>query len=100
MGAEGVRALLRALDVPAEVEKLRAELEATSSETKIKKYAKRLKVLEAFMQSGIKPEWMVMEVLPVLPPELRPLVPLDGGRFCDFRPERSVSSRSSTVTTV
>ncbi|TAJ81477.1 MAG: DNA-directed RNA polymerase subunit beta' [Gallionellaceae bacterium] len=81
MGAEGVRALLRALDVPAEVEKLRAELEATSSETKIKKYAKRLKVLEAFMQSGIKPEWMVMEVLPVLPPELRPLVPLDGGRF-------------------
>jgi DNA-directed RNA polymerase subunit beta' len=81
MGAEGVRALLRALDVPAEVEKLRAELEATSSETKIKKYAKRLKVLEAFLQSGIKPEWMVMEVLPVLPPELRPLVPLDGGRF-------------------
>jgi DNA-directed RNA polymerase subunit beta' len=81
MGAEGVRALLRALDVPSEVEKLRAELEATSSETKIKKYAKRLKVLEAFLQSGIKPEWMVLEVLPVLPPELRPLVPLDGGRF-------------------
>jgi DNA-directed RNA polymerase subunit beta' len=81
MGAEGIRALLRALDVPAEVEKLRAELEATSSETKIKKYAKRLKILEAFLQSGIKPEWMVMEVLPVLPPELRPLVPLDGGRF-------------------
>ena len=81
MGAEGVRALLRALDVPAEAEKLRAELEATSSETKIKKFAKRLKVLEAFMQSGIKPEWMVLEVLPVLPPELRPLVPLDGGRF-------------------
>jgi len=81
MGAEGVRALLRALDVPAEVEKIRAELDATGSETKIKKYAKRLKVLEAFLQSGIKPEWMVMEVLPVLPPELRPLVPLDGGRF-------------------
>ncbi len=81
MGAEGIRSLLRALDVPAEVEKLRAELEATSSETKIKKYAKRLKILEAFVQSGIKPEWMVMEVLPVLPPELRPLVPLDGGRF-------------------
>src|SRR3970040_1337199 len=67
MGAEGVRALLRALDVPAEVEKLRAELEATSSETKIKKYAKRLKGLEAFMQSGIKPEWMVIEVLSVVP---------------------------------
>ena len=81
MGAEGVRALLRALDVPAEVEKLRSELEATSSETKIKKYAKRLKILEAFVSSGIKPEWMVMTVLPVLPPELRPLVPLDGGRF-------------------
>ncbi|MFA5371811.1 MAG: DNA-directed RNA polymerase subunit beta', partial [Sideroxydans sp.] len=81
MGAEGVRALLHALDVPAEVEKIRADLEATGSETKIKKYAKRLKVLEAFMQSGIKPEWMVLEVLPVLPPELRPLVPLDGGRF-------------------
>jgi len=81
MGAEGVRALLRALDVPAEVEKIRADLEATSSETKIKKYAKRLKILEAFLTSGIKPEWMVMKVLPVLPPELRPLVPLDGGRF-------------------
>ena len=81
MGAEGVRALLRALDVPNEVTTLRAELEATSSETKIKKYAKRLKILEAFVSSGIKPEWMVLEVLPVLPPELRPLVPLDGGRF-------------------
>jgi len=81
MGAEGIRALLHALDVPAEVEKLRADLEATSSETKIKKYAKRLKILEAFLLSGIKPEWMIMLVLPVLPPELRPLVPLDGGRF-------------------
>jgi len=81
MGAEGVRSLLRSLDVPAEVEKLRAELEATGSETKIKKYAKRLKILEAFLTSGIKPEWMIMTVLPVLPPDLRPLVPLDGGRF-------------------
>jgi DNA-directed RNA polymerase subunit beta' len=81
MGAEGIRALLRNLDVAAEVERLRAELEGTTSETKIKKYAKRLKVLEAFLQSGIKPDWMIMEVLPVLPPELRPLVPLDGGRF-------------------
>ncbi|MFP3577823.1 hypothetical protein SB752_32610, partial [Brevibacillus sp. SIMBA_040] len=53
----------------------------TGSEAKIKKYAKRLKVLEAFQRSGIKPEWMILEVLPVLPPELRPLVPLDGGRF-------------------
>ena len=81
MGAEGIRALLRNLDVAAEVERLRTELEGTTSETKIKKFAKRLKVLEAFMQSGIKPDWMIMEVLPVLPPELRPLVPLDGGRF-------------------
>jgi DNA-directed RNA polymerase subunit beta' len=81
MGAEGVRALLRNLDIGSEVERLRAELAATSSETKIKKYSKRLKVLEAFQQSGIKPDWMIMEVLPVLPPELRPLVPLDGGRF-------------------
>src|SRR5487761_1262159 len=81
MGAEAVYELLRTIDLQAEIGKVREEMEATSSETKIKKYAKRLKVLEAFMQSGIKPEWMVMEVLPVLPPELRPLVPLDGGRF-------------------
>ncbi len=81
MGAEGVRELLRKLDLSGEVEKLRAELDATDSETKIKKIAKRLKVLEAFHKSGIKPEWMIMEVLPVLPPDLRPLVPLDGGRF-------------------
>lgn len=81
MGAEGIRELLRNLDLTAEVEALRVELKATSSETKIKKIAKRLKVLEAFQRSGIKPEWMIMEVLPVLPPELRPLVPLDGGRF-------------------
>ena len=81
MGAEGIRELLQKLDVPGEVEKLREELKATSSEAKIKKLAKRLKVLEAFTRSGIKPEWMVMEVLPVLPPDLRPLVPLDGGRF-------------------
>jgi len=81
MGAEGVRALLRSLDLNREIERLRKDLAATDSETKIKKIAKRLKVLEAFQKSGIKPEWMVMEVLPVLPPELRPLVPLDGGRF-------------------
>src|SRR5256885_3791845 len=81
MGAEGIRELLKSLDVAHEIETLRKELEATSSDTKIKKLAKRLKVLEGFQKSGIKPEWMVMEVLPVLPPELRPLVPLDGGRF-------------------
>jgi len=81
MGAEGIRELLRNLDLTREIEKLRKELDGTDSETKIKKYAKRLKVLEAFHKSGIKPDWMIMEVLPVLPPELRPLVPLDGGRF-------------------
>jgi DNA-directed RNA polymerase subunit beta' len=81
MGAEAVRELLRSLDLNGEIETLRRELESTGSDTKIKKIAKRLKVLEAFLRSGIKPEWMILEVLPVLPPELRPLVPLDGGRF-------------------
>ena len=81
MGAEGIRELLRNLDAPREIENLRKELESTTSDTKIKKIAKRLKVLEGFQKSGIKPDWMVMEVLPVLPPDLRPLVPLDGGRF-------------------
>jgi DNA-directed RNA polymerase subunit beta' len=81
MGAEGVRELLRTLDLNREVETLRQELETTGSEAKSKKISKRLKVLEGFQQSGIKPEWMILEVLPVLPPDLRPLVPLDGGRF-------------------
>ncbi|MCG6951851.1 MAG: DNA-directed RNA polymerase subunit beta' [Betaproteobacteria bacterium] len=81
MGAEGVRALLRSLDINREIDGLRKDLEATSSDAKIKKIAKRLKVLEGFKASNIKPDWMIMEVLPVLPPELRPLVPLDGGRF-------------------
>ncbi len=81
MGAEGVRDLLKGIDLPAEVEKLRGDLEKTSSDTKIKKLAKRLKVLEAFQKSKIQPDWMILAVLPVLPPELRPLVPLDGGRF-------------------
>jgi DNA-directed RNA polymerase subunit beta' len=81
MGAEGIRALLRAIDINRELDQLRKDLEATSSDAKIKKLAKRLKVLEGFKASNIKPDWMIMEVLPVLPPELRPLVPLDGGRF-------------------
>ncbi len=81
MGAEAVRDLLRAINLDEEVAKLRADLAETASETKIKKITKRLKVLEAFKYSGNKPEWMVLEILPVLPPELRPLVPLDGGRF-------------------
>jgi DNA-directed RNA polymerase subunit beta' len=81
MGAEGIRSLLRSIEHNKEIDNLRKELEATSSDAKIKKLAKRLKVLEGFKASNIKPDWMVMEVLPVLPPELRPLVPLDGGRF-------------------
>jgi DNA-directed RNA polymerase subunit beta' len=81
MGAEGIRDLLKGINVEVELETLRADMSKTSSETKTKKIAKRLKVIEAFQKSGIKPEWMVLEVLPVLPPELRPLVPLDGGRF-------------------
>src|ERR1700704_2517005 len=81
MGAEGIRELLRAINLNDQIDTLRKELESTGSDTKIKKLAKRLKVLEGFQKSGIKPDWMVMEVLPVLPPELRPLVPLDSGRF-------------------
>ncbi len=79
MGAEGIRDLLNSIDIDLSIERLRGDL--TGSEVKIKKNAKRLKLLEAFKKSGIKPEWMVLEVLPVLPPDLRPLVPLDGGRF-------------------
>ena len=79
MGAEGVRDLLEAMELDVEIERLRGDL--TGSEVKVKKNSKRLKVLEAFKKSGLKPEWMVLSVLPVLPPDLRPLVPLDGGRF-------------------
>ncbi len=81
MGAEAVFELLRSVDLQAEADTLREEIAATKSETKYKKFTKRLKLIEAFLESGNKPEWMVMTVLPVLPPELRPLVPLDGGRF-------------------
>ena len=81
MGAEAVQALMKDLDVDEEVARLREEIPATNSETKLKQLSKRLKLLEAFNASGNKPEWMVMTVLPVLPPDLRPLVPLDGGRF-------------------
>ena len=81
MGAEAIKELLATINIDEEVEDLRRELSETTSEAKVKKIAKRLKVLEGFQRSGIKPEWMVMDVLPVLPPDLRPLVPLDGGRF-------------------
>jgi DNA-directed RNA polymerase subunit beta' len=81
MGAEAVFELLRTIDLAAEMGKVREEMAATSSETKLKRLSKRLKLIESFIESGNKPEWMVMTVLPVLPPDLRPLVPLDGGRF-------------------
>ena len=81
MGAEAVYELLKTIDIPEEIKRLREDIDGTNSETKIKKFTKRLKLLESLHGSGNRPEWMVMTVLPVLPPELRPLVPLDGGRF-------------------
>ena len=81
MGAEAVRDLLAAMNLDTEVNKVRDDISGTNSETKIKRLSKRLKLLESFLESNNKPEWMVMTVLPVLPPDLRPLVPLDGGRF-------------------
>ena len=81
MGAEAVQVLLEELDIDDEIRIIREEIPETNSETKLKKLSKRLKLLEAFKDSGNKPEWMVMNVLPVLPPDLRPLVPLEGGRF-------------------
>ncbi len=80
-GAEAVQVLLMDMDMEAEAAKLREAIPATNSETKIKKLSKRLKLIDAFLTSGNRPEWMVLKVLPVLPPDLRPLVPLDGGRF-------------------
>jgi DNA-directed RNA polymerase subunit beta' len=81
IGAEAIQGLLKAIELESEAEKLREELLTTTSEMKLKKTSKRLKIIEAFTESGNKPEWMVMTVIPVIPPELRPLVPLDGGRF-------------------
>ncbi len=81
MGAEAIKKMLQSIDLDAEATRLREEMDATSSETKQKKISKRLKLIDSFIQSGNKPEWMILDVLPVLPPELRPLVPLDGGRF-------------------
>jgi DNA-directed RNA polymerase subunit beta' len=81
MGAEAVHQMLKSLDLPAEMLKVREDIAATSSETKIKRLTKRLKLIESFIESNNRPEWMVLTVLPVLPPDLRPLVPLDGGRF-------------------
>ena len=81
IGAEAIRELLSSIDLEAERDKLRVELAETTSEVKPKKIVKRLKLIDAFIESGNRPEWMILEVVPVIPPELRPLVPLDGGRF-------------------
>jgi DNA-directed RNA polymerase subunit beta' len=81
IGAEAIREMLAAIDLEAEAERLRAELKEATGELKPKKIIKRLKIVESFLESGNRPEWMVMTVIPVIPPELRPLVPLDGGRF-------------------
>ena len=81
IGAEAIREMLAAIDLEAEAEQLRAELAEATGELKPKKIIKRLKVVESFLESGNRPEWMIMTVIPVIPPELRPLVPLDGGRF-------------------
>ncbi|MFN3447869.1 MAG: DNA-directed RNA polymerase subunit beta', partial [Roseococcus sp.] len=81
IGAEAVKEMLQALDLGKEAARLRAELKETTSEAKRKKLVKRLKLIEAFAESGARPEWMILDVIPVIPPELRPLVPLDGGRF-------------------
>jgi len=81
MGAEAIYDLLKAIDLKEQVDILREDINSTNSETKIKKYSKRLKVMDALLTSKNRPEWMILKVLPVLPPELRPLVPLDGGRF-------------------
>ncbi|QYJ00861.1 DNA-directed RNA polymerase subunit beta' [Thalassovita mediterranea] len=81
IGAEAVRELLRALDLESLADQLREDLAESTSELKTKKFSKRLKVVEAFLASGAKPEWMIMTIVPVIPPDLRPLVPLDGGRF-------------------
>jgi DNA-directed RNA polymerase subunit beta' len=81
MGAEAIQELMLDLNLKEEIARMREEIPQTNSETKIKKLSKRLKLMEAFLESGNKPEWMIMNVLPVLPPDLRPLVPLDGGRF-------------------
>ncbi len=81
MGAEAVQDLLGTIDLKHEIARMREEIAETGSETKLKRLSKRLKVMEAFVNSGNRPEWMIMTVLPVLPPDLRPLVPLDGGRF-------------------
>lgn len=86
IGAEAIKEILASIDLEAERKAIRAELKDNASEAKRKKLVKRLKIIEAFLNSNTKPEWMILDVLPVIPPELRPLVPLDGGRFATSLP--------------
>ena len=81
IGAEAIHEMLSSIDMAALVEELRIEIADTKSELKYTKLSKRLKTAEAFLDSGNRPEWMIMKTIPVIPPDLRPLVPLDGGRF-------------------
>ena len=100
IGAEAIRELLMALDLDKIAADLRVEIAESTTELKPKKLAKRLKIVEQFLTSGNKPEWMIMTVIPVIPPELRPLVPLDGGRFATLGSQRPLPLASSTATTV
>ena len=92
IGAEAIKVLLEKLDLEEEYKRLRGEILATGSETKRKKLSKQLKIVDAFRNSGNLPSWMIMDVVPVLPPDLRPLVPLEGGALRYVRPERSLSA--------
>ena len=100
MGAEAIKELLKRVDIDALSVELREKMRNETSLQKRLKYAKRLKVVEAFRKSGNKPQWMILDVIPVIPPELRPLVPLDGGRFATSRSRTISIAASSTATTV
>ncbi len=99
IGAEAIREILRGLDLEKIAEKLKVEIAEATTELKPKKLAKRLKIIEAFMNSGNKPEWIILTEVPVIPPDLRPLVPLYGGRFAT-RTSTISTAASSTATTV
>src|SRR5699024_8291820 len=97
MGAEAVLEILKHMDMASEIAQLREDLASTGSQTKIKRLGKRLKLIESFQNSNNKCEWMILRVLPVLPPDLRPLVPLDGGRFAS-RDRTDLAARVCNVT--
>ncbi len=91
MGAEAIKELLEAIDLEALTEQLRHEMKENAERSEAVCALPRLEVAEAFLKSGNRPEWMIMDVVPVIPPDIRPMVQLDGGRFATIRPERSVS---------